>query len=148
MDRIEFYTTKTEHGYMSNFYRAEIKLDGKKWMTTEHYYQAQKSLDPEEQELVRLAANPKMAARLGRVFLKLREDWEDVKFDIMRKAVYAKFDQHPKLKEKLLGTGEALLVEHTVGTPRPDPVWGDGIDGTGANWLGRILMEYREEKAP
>jgi ribA/ribD-fused uncharacterized protein len=44
----------------------------------------------------------------------LRSDWEAVKDDVMREAVWAKFSQHAKLREILLGTGEAVLVEHTT----------------------------------
>jgi len=59
----------------------------------------------------------------------------------MREAVRAKFTRHPELAAVLLGTGDAVLVEHTVN----DNYWGDGGDGSGQNWLGRILMEMREE---
>jgi predicted NAD-dependent protein-ADP-ribosyltransferase YbiA (DUF1768 family) len=41
----------------------------------------------------------------------------------------------------LLGTEDAMLVEHTAN----DNFWADGGDGGGQNWLGRILMEVREE---
>jgi ribA/ribD-fused uncharacterized protein len=59
----------------------------------------------------------------------------------MREAVRAKFTQHEDLRKILLGTQDALLVEHT---PR-DSYWGDGGDGSGKNMLGRILMEIRAE---
>ena len=57
----------------------------------------------------------------------------------MRQAVEAKFRQHDELRSLLLGTGDAMLVEHTEN----DDYWGDGGDGTGANHLGRILMAVR-----
>jgi ribA/ribD-fused uncharacterized protein len=69
----------------------------------------------------------------------MREDWEMVKDQVMRKAVYQKFHQHPVLAELLLGTGTAELVEHT----HRDKYWGDGGDGEGLNMLGKILMETR-----
>ena len=46
-----------------------------------------------------------------------------------------------EIQEILLGTGDALLVEHT----NKDNYWGDGGDGRGKNMLGRILMEVREK---
>jgi len=52
----------------------------------------------------------------------------------------AKFEQHAGLRELLLSTGEAKLVEHT----ERDDYWGDGGDGSGRNGLGRLLMEVRE----
>ncbi len=71
----------------------------------------------------------------------LRSDWESIKDKIMREAVFAKFDQHPDLRETLLATGDAALVEHTD----KDSYWGNGGDGSGCNMLGVILMEVRAE---
>jgi len=73
--------------------------------------------------------------------LPLRRDWESVKENIMRRALYAKFTQHPDLKKLLLSTGDAKLVEHT----ERDSYWGDGGDGSGKNRLGYLLMELREK---
>ena len=96
---------------------------------------------PDEEE-VRLAKSPMIAARMGRSRKRpLRRDWESVKDSLMHEAVLAKFSQHPELREILLGTGEAKLVEHTAN----DSYWGDGGDGTGKNMLGMILMRVREE---
>ena len=70
----------------------------------------------------------------------LRRDWEIIKDDVMREALYAKFTQHPDLTEKILSTGDLKLIEHT----KNDRYWGDGGDGTGLNRLGQLLMETRE----
>jgi ribA/ribD-fused uncharacterized protein len=59
----------------------------------------------------------------------------------MRKAVLAKFTQHEDLRAILLGTGDAVLIEHT----EKDSYWGDGGDGSGQNRLGHILMSVRAE---
>lgn len=83
-----------------------------------------------------------IAARMGRDRKKkLRRDWESVKVSIMRKAVQAKFTQHDNIREVLLSTVDAKIVEHTEN----DNYWGDGGDGSGKNMLGKILMEVREE---
>ena len=71
----------------------------------------------------------------------VRRDWESVKVGIMRAAVLAKFTQHAKLRDLLLSTGNATIVEHTEN----DDYWGDGGDGTRKNMLGRILMNVREQ---
>ena len=60
----------------------------------------------------------------------------------MREVVKAKFSQSSELKELLLATGNAFLVEHIPVKGR-DAFWGDDHDGTGQNWLGFILMETR-----
>lgn len=57
----------------------------------------------------------------------------------MRQAVKAKFQQHLELRQLLVSTGDCILIEHT----KNDRFWGDNGDGSGANWLGKILMETR-----
>lgn len=139
----KFYSTKGPYGFCSNFYRASIFVDEKLWPTSEHYYQAMKMPSDEHKEWIRLADTPKVAARLGRT-LPIRQDWDIIKYEIMKKAVSAKFQQHPELMHKLLKTSPLILIEDTVGSPRPDPVWGNGEYGEGKNWLGKILMEIRD----
>ena len=137
---IRFYSVDDAYGEFSNFARYPIRLNGKQWPTSEHYFQAQKFTNAQIKERVRRANTPALAARLGRDRkLPLRRDWDSVKLGVMRQAVQAKFTQHAELAALLLGTGEAVLIEHTEN----DAYWGDGGDGSGANWLGRILMDVR-----
>ena len=139
---IKFYSTKEEYGCFSNFAAYPINLKGKVWPTSEHYFQAQKFAGSEHEEAIRKEKSPMIAARMGRDRKKrLRPDWEAVKDSIMREAVLAKFTQHPELKEILLSTGNAMLIEHT----KNDSYWADGGDGSGLNMLGKILMSVREE---
>lgn len=139
---INFYSTSDEYGDFSNFAAYPIQLDGKTWPTSEHYFQAQKFDDAEHREAIRNTVSPMIAARMGRSRKKkLREDWESVKVSIMTEAVRAKFSQHEELRDLLLATGDAKIVEHTAN----DNYWGDGGDGSGKNMLGRILMQVRGE---
>jgi ribA/ribD-fused uncharacterized protein len=139
---INFYSATGEYGCFSNFSRHAIHLSGKRWPTSEHFFQAQKFQGTEHEEAVRLCKTPRQAADMGRSRkLPLRRDWESVKDQVMLEAVRAKFTQHEDLKAVLLGTGDALLVEHTA----RDSYWGDGGDGSGKNRLGQILMQVREE---
>ncbi len=141
-DAINFYSTSGEYGCFSNFSRHAVFLKGKRWRTSEHYFQAQKFEGTEHEEAVRMCNKPSEAANMGRSRkLPLRRDWESVKDEIMLEAVRAKFTQHEDLKQILLGTGEALLVEHTAN----DSYWGDAGDGSGKNMLGQILMRVRAE---
>jgi ribA/ribD-fused uncharacterized protein len=139
---IHFYSVGDEHGCFSNFAPYPIRLKGKTWPTSEHYFQAQKYAGTAHEEAVRQSKSPMVAARMGRSRKRpLRRDWEAVKVAVMREAVRAKFTQHDDLREVLLATGEALIVEHTDN----DDYWGDGGDGRGKNMLGKILREVREE---
>jgi hypothetical protein len=138
---INFYLSSDEYGCFSNFSPHHIYLKDKIWRTSEHYFQAQKFAGTEFEEKVRLAPSPKEAANLGRNRnFPLRKDWEEIKDKVMLEALEAKFTQHKDLKEILLATGTALLVEHT----HRDFYWGDGGDGSGLNKLGKLLMQVRE----
>jgi hypothetical protein len=138
---IFFYGVNADYGQFSNFAPYPVTLKGKRWPTSEHYFQAQKFTNPGDQEEIRAISSPMIAARMGRDRKrKLRRDWERVKVGVMREAVEAKFRQHDDLRTLLVETGDARLVEHTEN----DDFWGDGGDGSGRNELGRILMVVRE----
>lgn len=141
MNVIKFYSVTDEFGEFSNFAYYPVKIDGKTWSTTEHYFQAQKFNDPNYQEKIRKAKTPNIAAILGRDRKqKIRNDWDSIKCNIMKKALLAKFTQHEILQELLRNTGKAKLIEHTEN----DNYWGDGGNGKGRNMLGTILMDIRE----
>lgn len=89
--------------------------------------------------MIREAATPGQAKKLGQG-VSLRPDWESVKVDLMRTFVRKKFE-NPFLRPLLLATGDAELVE---GNTWNDTFWGV-CRGRGQNWLGRILMEVRDE---
>lgn len=139
---INFYRTSGPYGCFSNFSKHPVEVAGKVWPTSEHYFQAMKFPGTEIEELIRHAPSAMIAANMGRSrSYPLRLDWEEVKDDIMYEVVLAKFTQHKALREVLLGTGDATLVEHTAN----DSYWGDNGDGTGKNMLGQILMKVRAE---
>jgi len=76
---INFYSTTGAYGCSSNFSRHAVHLAGKRWPTSEHFFQAQKFRGTEHEEAVRLCKQPSEAASLGRSRqLPLRRDWESV----------------------------------------------------------------------
>ena len=142
MSVINFYSVSGEYGCFSNFSPHPIRLKGKTRPTSEHYFQAQKFVGTPDEEEVRRAKSPMIAARMGRSRRRpLRKDWESVKDSIMHEAVLAKFTQHSDLRETLLATGDSTIAEHT----KYDAYWGDGGEGSGKNRLGQILMRLRGE---
>lgn len=134
---------KGENFYLSNFYEALVTYGGITFRNNEAAFQAHKCEDPEaRKEFVHL--NPSEAKKKGR-HVKLRPDWEDVKTDIMRGIVWAKFTQNHDLADKLLSTGDAVLEE---GNNWGDRIWGvvwEGGRKVGENRLGRILMDTRRK---
>lgn len=144
---IYFYSTREEpYGCFSNFSPHGFEFDGIFWKTCEHFFQAQKFAgNAEHVEAVRRAETPKRAATIGRDRKRpLREDWEDVKDGIMYTGVLTKFQTHDQIRDILLSTGDARLVENAP----TDYYWGCGQDGSGLNRLGEILMRVRDELRP
>jgi ribA/ribD-fused uncharacterized protein len=138
---IYFYTKTDEYGEFSNFSKHGIEVDGEWWLTVEHYFQAQKFTDEDHKLKIREAYTSKQAAELGRTRkLPIREDWEEVKDNIMFEAVLSKFQTHKDLSELLLSTGDKDIVENAPG----DYYWGCGKDGSGLNKLGKILERVRD----
>lgn len=140
---IRFHLKTGEFGFLSNFAPYPVKIDGVEWPTSEHYYQASKFInDLTWMEAIRLVYRPYDAWRMGRSSEHLRRnDWDDVKDDVMLRAVRAKFAQNLDVRSALLATADAILVEHSS----KDSYWGDGGDGSGQNRLGQILMQVRLE---
>lgn len=139
---ILFYSTRElPYGCFSNFSAHGFELDGLWWPTCEHYFQAQKFVGTPYVERIRLAGSPKEAARFGRRRdFPLRSDWEQVKDDVMRRAVLHKFETHDDIRAILLATGDAEIIENSS----DDYYWGCGTDGSGRNMLGQILMRTRQ----
>lgn len=130
---------KGNYFYLSNFYEAPVNYDGIVYQNNEAAFQAQKTLDLETREKFRLL-DPKSAKSLGRR-IKLRDDWEQVKDQIMYDICLAKFTQNPDLGRQLVSTTIHYLEEaNTWG----DKYWGT-VNGVGKNHLGLILMRVREQ---
>ena len=130
-----------EYAFLSNFYPSPIAYDNSKivYPTVEHYFQAMKTFQSDEHEAIRIATTPGEAKRLGRR-CTLREDWENIKDEVMHRALKMKF-KDPELRAKLLATGDEFLVE---GNTWGDRYWGV-CEGRGLNKLGQLLMIVREE---
>lgn len=131
-----------KYGPFSNFSRHSIVEDGIEYRTSEHYFQANKFkyLSKDYMDVVE-SGTPKDAANTGRDRSRpIKANWEAIKADVMLHTVKLKFDQHPDLKELLLGTGEKAIFEDSP----IDWVWGIGSDRTGENYLGRLLMILRD----
>lgn len=141
MDTIDSF--RGEYRFLSNFYLASfVDKGGNRWATSEHYYQAQKvwmTGDAMGKIKVMNAKSPGDAKRLGEGIKP--DNWYDLSLDVMREALRYKFDQNEDIKQKLLDTGDAILIE---GNTWGDDFWGQ-VKGKGLNMLGKLLMELRNE---
>ena len=141
---VKFYNREDPYYEFTNFYPCHVLIDDKTWPSTEHYFQAQKFVGTPYVEAIRHFPTAREAFQLSRTPQAsrwCRGDWEQVKEDIMLKALRCKFGGIPELKKKLLETGNKRLIEHT----HNDSYWGDGGDGSGKNKLGKLLERVRSE---
>lgn len=140
---------KGKNWYLDNFFPCEVEFEGLYFPSVEHAFQGAKTLDMNKR--INFCAYPDAAtAKSEGRKLKLREDWESVKIDIMRQLVYDKFrrgmsygdgTERINILQMLLDTGDAYLEE---GNCHGDRFWGT-VNGEGQNWLGRILMGVRDQ---
>ena len=145
MKKISFTKADAYYGFMSNFTAYPIIVDGLEYRTTEHYFQSKKFVEAKDQEYVRTECVTPLEAKMAGACREypILPDWSTARLHIMLTALRAKFTQHHDIQEKLLGTGDAQLVEHS----RSDKFWGDGggAPGAGQNMLGELLMQVRRE---
>lgn len=130
-----------EYRFLSNFWMASVDYEGITYPSSEHAYQAAKTLNKDIRGAFAEITSPGEIKRLGQT-IQIRPDWEDVKINVMRDIVTAKFEGHPDLMEKLMATkGQHLIEGNTWG----DTFWGECPIGNGKNELGKILMSIRDD---
>jgi ribA/ribD-fused uncharacterized protein len=127
-----------QYSFLSNFFESPVKYEGLTYSNVEAAFQSAKLLDKEERKQF-CALSPTAAKRTGRR-VNLRADWETVKVGIMEEILFEKFNGSEDLKEKLLATEDAELIE---GNTWNDRFWGV-CKGTGKNMLGKTLMKVRD----
>ena len=131
-----------DHRFLSNFWPATVKFEGRTYTSVEQAYVAAKTNDEDVRTKI-AAMTPGQAKRFGRR-LPLRHDWDSFRVDAMLQLVRSKFLDSEDLGEKLLATGDAELEE---GNSWGDRFWGVSPAGSGIgdNNLGTILMIVRSE---
>ncbi|KAJ3888168.1 hypothetical protein GG344DRAFT_54217 [Lentinula edodes] len=142
-NRIFFYHKHQPYFEFTNFSRHAVSYEGKMYPTSEHLFQAFKFIDhnPHLAEHIRICSDlPRVALiEAHRLHEKQRSDWREVNVEKMELTLYLKFTQHRQLREKLVSTGNAELVENSD----TDSFWGIGPDGRGRNELGKALERLR-----
>lgn len=145
---IRFCQPTGEYYFLSPLSAHPIKMvvDGQEYVfpTVEHYYQAMKFYASDKRfETIMGLKNPDDARLLTKTLeykINRRKDFDKIKFDIMEKALYAKFKQNPDAAELLKSTGDTILIKSC-------PVCykcGFG-EGSGMNRIGKVLMQIRAE---
>ena len=129
-----------DYRWLSNFWTAPVEFQGLVYPTSEHAFQAMKTQDYDTRRLFVICKTPGDAKCLGKK-ITLRSDWFEVRVMYMYLVVKLKFSQNFELGEKLLATGDTVLIE---GNRWNDAFWGV-CEGEGSNMLGHVLMAVRSE---
>ncbi len=144
---IEFYRANEKpYGVLSNLFRRPFLFEDREYPTAEHAYQAGKARKEAVREWVLSAPSPSLVAMAahGLYTWDIVPNWSKIKYDRMRKVLREKFVQHADLREILLETGSARLVEKARTDNPVNREWGE-VNGKGKNMLGVLLMEVRQE---
>ena len=118
-------------------------FEGRYFDCSEKAYQYGKPKDKNVADWLTDAPKPHLCALAAHALFAfdIVENWNNIKVDRMREVLKEKFRQHTDLKEKLLATGDAILIEES----KSDAFWGTGKKGNGKNMLGKLLIAVREE---
>lgn len=151
---VYFHLPDEPNGFLSNWYPAQFTLDGRSFTSAEQYIMYRKCLlmgDERSADLVLGTDDPKKQQEIGRDVHPYNEVlWEGVWQAAAVRCLMAKFGQNAMLKEKLLATGDAYLVE----CAHKDRIWACGrgreqkqsrimSEWEGKSILGFALMEVR-----
>jgi len=136
MKRIEQF--RGEYAFLSNFYRCNVSYEGLIYPSSEHAFQAAKTLNMEARRaFTQPLMDASLSKHLGRA-LVLRPNWD--KIVVMEDILVSKFSEEV-LKDALVATGDAELIE---GNTWGDTFWGV-CNGKGSNFLGKALMNLRKK---
>lgn len=117
-------------------------LEEQEWPTAEHYYQAKLFDNPSIQTKILALPNAKAVERFVRWrFLQKKKGWKALRQVLMTRAIYTKCKTYPEVAEKLLATGDKILVENSA----YDYFWGCGRDRRAENTYGKVMMNVREK---
>ena len=140
----------------SQWYAADMIIDGLKYNCCEQYMMYQKALlfnDIETADMIMQTKSPKIQKEYGRSVKNFDKNiWDDICYDIVYKANFAKFSQNKELLKELLSTGDKILVEASP----YDKIWGIGLgenhvgienpeNWMGLNLLGKAITEVKND---
>ena len=156
VDAVYFHKPEEPYGFLSNWYLSDIEVDGQQFTSTEQYIMFRKCMilgDTDAAQQVMATNDPAEQQMIGQ-HAKCYNDavWSGLCQVVAMRGLLAKFTQHDDLRQWLLSTGNAYLVE----CARTDRRWACGIglkddarhDITkwkGRNILGFALMEVRNQ---
>ena len=151
-DAVFFHLPEKPNGYLSNWYVSPFDLDSIRFSSVEQYIMYRKCLLFGDEASARAVlstddtASQQMIGRKASGYIE--HVWDGNRQMVLLRRLLAKFGQNVDLKENLLSTGNAYIVE-CAGSNR---IWACGLRlniderhvasaWTGSNILGFALME-------
>jgi len=148
-EAIRFYrANERPYGAFSNLFRRPIQFEGREFPTAEHAYQFGKPRRASVRDWLMAAPSPGLLAMAahGLYSYDIAPGWSQSKVGRMHDVLRAKFGQHDDLRDLLLSTGDAELIESATVDNEVNRFWGQ-VNGVGRNTLGCLLMAVRTEFA-
>lgn len=129
-----------EYRFLSNFHLSELIVQGTRYPSSEHAYQAMKVISSTTRRRIARIESPAHARTFGQTVI-LRPDWDSIKVEKMEAVLRCKFLQNDRLRTQLLATNDLYLEETND--------WGETYWGVcndvGHNHLGKLLMQLRAQ---
>ncbi len=155
-EAVFFHKPNEPYGFLSNWYISSFVLDGIHFSSVEQFIMYKKCVifgDDDNAQAVLKTSNPAEQQKIGRNAKGyVQSVWEGMRQMIAYEGLMAKFSQNDDLKQKLIDTDDAILVE-CAGS---DEIWACGIrldderrfdvsKWNGTNILGYALMTVRAQ---
>ena len=142
-------------GWPSQWHRSPFSIDGVSYLCAEQFMMAEKARvfgDAESEAAIMAAEHPRKQKSLGRKVQGFDEArWELVCRGVVYTGNVAKFTQNAELRERLMETGDRVIVEASpfdrvwgIGLGAEDPRALDRSQWQGRNWLGIAIMQVRD----
>jgi ribA/ribD-fused uncharacterized protein len=142
-------------GVYSQWYNSPFTVDGKKFLTAEHWMMFKKAETFKDDDIVKkifTVEHPAEVKKLGRLVKNFDADkWAEVAFEYVVQGNVHKFSQNPEIRKLLEKNDGRVLVEASP----TDRIWGIGVsewdaknaipvkEWKGTNLLGYAIMEAR-----
>lgn len=156
---LPFYGHSAQPGRITNavysqFYPVDFEVDGERFRCAEQWMMAAKARlfgDQKALAAILAAAEPQVCKSIGRMVRNYCDErWNEARFDLVVEGNIAKFGQNSPLRDHLLASGDAILVEAApsdliwgIGCGRDDPAARDPLRWRGRNLLGFALVKVR-----
>ena len=156
MKIICFHNPDEEYGFLSNWYLSKFRVDGVDFTSMEQFMMYQKAMCFHDHAIAEQILSTEDVAKikeLGRQVSNYDDRvWSGIRQIVVYEGLVEKFSQDLELRNALLGTEDAILVECAVrdriwgiGLPMSDPRRLDPAQWNGQNLLGYALMMARRK---